>query len=369
MVEGKMQKDNAPTYKQLTEFIQGKRVFITGHTGFQGSWLCLWLNTLNVQLAGYALDPLRDEDHYALIFNHLSIEDHRNDIRDFNTLAKTMSDFNPDIAIHLAAQPLVRKSYDDPIETFSTNFMGTANFLKAVLQTQTVSSAVVVTTDKVYQNQEWGYSYRETDRLGGHDPYSASKASCEILAESFFKSYFKPRNIGLATVRAGNCIGGGDWSENRIIPDIVKSVEAGKDVVVRNPESTRPWQHVLDPLYAYLKIAHYVSENKADIPVLPSFNIGPSQYENHTVAELTDKFLQSYGEGSWIDAGNEKSDKIETNQLAINSEKAWNELKWKAVWNFHDAVHFTARWYAEFKENNDPHAISLKQLSKFTSRL
>ena len=323
-----------------------KRVFVTGHTGFKGSWLCEWLLALGAEVVGYALDPQPHEILYSQLGlgNRIS-HDIRGNLSDRILLAKSIKQFAPEIVLHLAAQPLVRLSYDIPVETFATNVMGTAHLLDAVRLSGNPCSVVAVTTDKCYENREWLHAYREEDAMGGHDPYSASKGAAEIVIASYRSSYFPTTGpIRLASARAGNVIGGGDWAQDRIIPDCFRALRRGDSIPVRNKIATRPWQHVLEPLSGYLWLA---ASLKYQIPNLESlssaFNFGPSLTSNRTVAELVIELLKHTG-GQWIDASDPHA-LHEASKLNLATDKAFHLLDWRPVWSFEETVAKTAEWY------------------------
>ncbi len=329
----------------------GKRVFVTGHTGFKGSWLVEWLLSLGAEVAGYALGPPSDPANSTVLGQKGRIRHHEGDVRDASALAKAVGDFRPRIIFHMAAQALVRPSYEDAPGTFATNAMGTLNLLEAVRRTPGVEAAVCVTSDKCYRNDEWIWGYRETDHLGGEDPYSASKACAEIIARSYFTSFFKngPR---MATVRAGNVIGGGDWAADRIVPDCARAWAAGQPVPIRSPWATRPWQHVLEPLSGYLWLGAKLLQNDPASCVLPldkeAFNFGPASDVNATVAEVAGA-LGAYWPGFSveIDAA-AAAGKKECTLLKLCCDKALAHLDWKATLPFAETVRFTAEWYRTY---------------------
>lgn len=327
----------------LDSAYSGKRVFVTGHTGFKGSWLCEWLLALGAEVVGYALDPQPHETLYSQldIENRIS-RDIRGDLSDRHFLTKSIADFAPEIILHLAAQPLVRLSYDIPVETFATNVMGTAYLLDAIRLAGRPCSVVAVTTDKCYENREWLHAYREEDAMGGHDPYSASKGAAEIVIASYRRSYFPATGpVKIASARAGNVIGGGDWAQDRIIPDCFRALSRGESIPVRNKIATRPWQHVLEPLSGYLWLAASLSENHPELA--SAFNFGPSLTSNRTVAELVAELLKHTG-GKWIDASDPNA-LHEASKLNLSTDKAFHLLQWKPVWSFEETIAQTAAWY------------------------
>ena len=347
----------------------GKKVLLTGHTGFKGAWLAEWLIALGANVTGYSIDCEKNA-----LFQQLKladrIVDHRGDVRDLSILTKVVSTLQPDFVFHLAAQPLVRESYLDPVETFTTNVTGSINVMEAVRLAPQRSAVVMVTTDKCYENREIDHAYRETDPLGGHDPYSASKAAAEIAITSYRKSFFEaetPRRVALASARAGNVIGGGDWAQDRIIPDAVRSLRAGQSIAVRNKDATRPWQHVLDPLSGYLTLgaALWASLETRGDAQLDAFNFGPHPASNQTVAYLVDELLKHWP-GEWIDQ-HDTNAPHEAGLLKLNIEKADEVLAWQPVWNFADAVAQTAAWYRRANAGEDARQLTQEQISQYQS--
>jgi len=350
-LEGLVMKQFADTYRD-------RSVLITGHTGFKGSWLSLWLTELGASISGLALAPQSNPSHWDLLC--LGMNDHRVDVRDADEVSKLVAEARPEIVFHLAAQPLVRRSYRDPLETWSTNVMGTANVLNACRQTTGMRAVIVITTDKVYENQEWSWGYRENERLGGHDPYSSSKAATELLVESYRKSFFNnPDGLLLASARAGNVIGGGDWSEDRLVPDLFRAVNAGIPLEIRSPGATRPWQHVLECLSGYLLLGQKLLEGQRGYA--EAWNFGPESDSNRTVAEVL-ATLQQYWTGfNWTVTTQPQPH--EANILYLDSAKAKARLGWQPVWTLQDALAATADWYHAFKTGNS--SISREQLTAF----
>ena len=327
---------------------QGRRVLVTGHTGFKGSWLCLWLDALGAEVSGLALDPPSEPNHWDQLA--LATKDHRVDIRDEAAVRAVFAEACPEIVFHLAAQPLVRRSYNDPITTWATNVMGTAHVLEAMRWTPEVRATVVVTTDKCYENREWPWAYRERDRLGGHDPYSASKAGAELVAASYRSAFLEQTGAPLlATARGGNVIGGGDWSEDRLIPDLVRSVAAGEPLVIRSPRSTRPWQHVLDCLSGYLVLGQRLLES--DAGCAEAWNFGPEQHGNRTVEQVLQDLASDWPKIDWTVTASPQPH--EANLLQLDSAKAQMELGWRPVWNYDEAVRRTALWYQRWMEHGE----------------
>ena len=343
-------------------FFRGKRVFITGHTGFKGSWLSLILNDAGALVAGFALPP-----NTLSLFNLISlgelITSEFGDVRDNDHLSRAISQFQPDIVFHLAAQALVGDSYADPVATFETNILGSVNLLDAIRKTNSVKSLVFITSDKCYENNEWTWGYRENDRLGGSDPYSASKASAELIFSSFCKSFFKPKkNLWAASARAGNVIGGGDWSQGRLIPDCMRSIERKDPVKIRAPRSTRPWQHVFEPLSGYLKLA--IELFNQQIENYGAWNFGPSKFEGSSVEEVVNLFHGKMGLGSASFNSNETVFH-EAGLLQLNCDKAFNELAWSSRWSTEKAVAETAVWFKAYLEDQSIIDISRKQIGEY----
>ena len=324
---------------------RGRRVLITGHTGFKGSWLAFWLARLGAQVTGLALAPAAQPNHWdeisACATNICA------DIRDLEATTRAIEACRPDIVFHLAAQTLVRESYQQPLTSWSTNVMGTANVLEACRRAPSVEAIVVVTTDKVYANQEWPWGYRENDRLGGHDPYSASKAAAELVAESYRKSFFHQDNPPLvATVRAGNVFGGGDWAAGRLIPDVVRARYAGQPLEIRSPMSVRPWQHVLECLSGYLMLGHRLLE--ADTECASAWNFGPPPTDCRTVSELLQSMKRHWPELAWKTA--DKPGLHEAGLLSLDCAKAHRELGWSPTLSLDESLALTAQWYRHFHE-------------------
>jgi CDP-glucose 4,6-dehydratase len=327
-----------------------RKVLVTGHTGFKGSWLCRWLEMLGANVAGYSLKPNTQPNHFEL--SNLTCKSQIDDIRDYSKLKKSFEEFEPEIVFHLAAQPSVLKSYEEPLDTFSTNLMGTANILEVSRQTDSVKAVVIVTTDKCYENNEWVYGYRETDQLGGHDPYSASKACAEIITASFRKSFNTSKNATplIASARAGNVIGGGDWTANRIVTDAVIAASNGAKLGLRSPNSSRPWQHVLEPLSGYLLLGQLMFEGKEF--VAEAWNFGPSLSSNLSTKKLVD--LMGYEWPKIIgEYAIDPNARHEAGLLMLDSTKARSIIGWRPIWNINETVKHTVEWYRFFTENSD----------------
>ena len=351
------------------EFWRNKKVLITGHTGFKGSWLGLWLNELGAKVTGIGMEP----DTEPSLFTQLKLEDriHRHqiaDIREFQAVKTAVEACEPEIVLHLAAQPLVRQSYIDPLGTWNTNVQGSLNLLEALKSSKKHCAVVMVTTDKVYLNQEWDYGYRESDRLGGHDPYSASKAAAELAIASWRESFcgegrHQTTNLSIATARAGNVIGGGDWATDRIMPDAIRSLAERKPIAVRNPKATRPWQHVLEPLGGYLLLAErLMCRSQQENRYTDAFNFGPSLEDNRTVEDLVEEIIK-YWEGAWNDAS-DQSDPHEAKRLHLHIDKAHHQLGWRPRWKFRTTVERTVKWYKQVQEGRD--ALSLCMADIYT---
>ena len=344
---------------------KGKRVLVTGHTGFKGSWLSQWLLFLNAKVYGYALDPPTSPS----IFNQLKLSNHIrsncNDIRNFIELKKFIQETQPDIIFHLAAQSLVRESYNNPIETIETNINGTANVLEAVRQLELSTNIIVITSDKCYENQEWIHGYRENDPMGGYDPYSMSKGAAELVVSSWRRSFFNISNynehgVKLASARAGNVIGGGDWAEDRIVPDCMRSLEKGNEIFIRNPLATRPWQHVLESLGGYLLLgSKLLSDIDNELENFCSgFNFGPFSSSNKKVEILVEEILANWGSGSWTYKA--ENAMHEAFLLNLSIDKAYHLLGWQPIWNFYETVNKTTEWYKTAFENPD----KIEQITK-----
>ncbi|MCG6552547.1 MAG: CDP-glucose 4,6-dehydratase [Candidatus Magnetominusculus sp. LBB02] len=341
---------------------KGRRVLVTGHTGFKGSWLALWLLGLGAEVAGFSSYLPSDPCNYDVLKLNERIRNYNGDIRDYARLSQVFQEFCPDIVFHLAAQPIVRVSYEDPLLTFGTNVQGTANVMQCIKHTRTVAAAVIVTSDKCYRNVEWPWGYRETDALGGADPYSASKACAEIVFRSYAESFFSKDNAPrLATARAGNVIGGGDWARDRIIPDCVRAWSEGREAVIRNPNATRPWQHVLEPLSGYLLLGARLIGS--DIGQGESFNFGPDAVANHSVGELIGEFMAHWGVSPLRHEG---SDIKESSLLKLCCDKALALLNWRAVLDFKETVGLTALWYKSYYAGGgDMFEFSIGQIERY----
>jgi len=331
-------------------FFQDAKILVTGHTGFKGSWLTLWLSQLGAKVTGVSLDIPSQPSHFeaANLTDH--VRDERLDIRDAEALSDLISDLQPDFVFHLAAQPLVRRSYDEPVVTWQTNTMGTVHLLDALRQLEKQCVAVLITSDKCYDNVEWIWGYRETDALGGPDPYSASKGGAELAIRSYVKSFFPvDGKVRIGIGRAGNVIGGGDWAEDRIVPDCMLAWSQGKSVPLRNPSATRPWQHVLEPLSGYLALA--MALHKDTTLHGEPFNFGPPAHQNHSVGDLVSEMSKYWSQVRWDDLSSQYQGPYESGLLKLNCDKALVHLEWQALWGFEETVKETVLWYRNYYES------------------
>ena len=349
----------------IKSFFKSRKILVTGHTGFIGSWLTKWLTMLSADVCGYALEPHTHPNMYDILdFNKLLLYV-KGDIRNTELLHKTLVDFQPEIVIHLAAQPIVLESYDNPVDTFDVNVTGTVNLLDELRKVGSAKVVIVMTSDKSYRNNEWVYPYRENDVLGGKDPYSASKSCQDIVVDSFRESYFLNSEVGISSVRAGNVIGGGDWASHRIIPDLVRSVLSKEPVKIRNPYSIRPWQHVLDPIYGILTLAKRMYD---DINFSGAWNFGPEGNTEVTVKELAETFIGLWGSGNYIIEKLQSYNEADYLQLDIS--KAKRELKWTPQYNFNVALKETVDWYkAYYSVRSSVGKKTEEQIEKYFSNL
>ena len=353
--------------KNFNNVYNGKRVLVTGHTGFKGSWLSIWLRELGAEVIGYSLDPYTEKDNFVL--SHLSekIVDIRGDIRDRKHLRKIFDKYKPEIVFHLAAQPLVRLSYDIPVETYETNLMGTINILEEIRNCKNTKIGIMITTDKCYENKEQIWGYRENEAFGGYDPYSSSKGACEIAIQSWRNSFFNPKDYekygkSLASVRAGNVIGGGDWAKDRIVPDCIRALEAGKDIEIRSPKSIRPWEHVLEPLSGYLLLGQKMMEDPTKY--CEGWNFGPNLDAIVNVWEVAEKIVKDYGKGNLKDISDPNA-LHEAKLLLLDITKSRFELGWKPTLTIDESIELTAEWYKRYV-NEDVYKLCVEQINKFS---
>ena len=353
----------------LNNIYRNKRVFVTGHTGFKGSWLIQILNNFGAIIKGYALAPETKINLYNEIKGDSISESVINDLRNREALTKAVLDFQPDFIFHLAAQPLVRLSYEIPSETFEVNVIGTANLLDAVRKLEKKCSILLITTDKVYHNNEWEYPYRENDRLGGYDPYSASKACCELVIDSYRNSFFNPSKYNqhkkaIAVARAGNVIGGGDWSKDRLIPDIAKSLSKDEEIIIRNPNSIRPWQHVIEPLFGYLELGRQL--NDYPLKYSQAYNFGPNIYDAISVEDVVKKSIQCWGRGAYkIQTNNDNQHEAGLLKLDISNTLA--NLTWRPIFNSQIAIERTINWYKNYYTGNNAAVLIQSDIEYYNS--
>lgn len=343
-------------------FWQGKRVFLTGHTGFKGSWLSLWLTSLGATVKGYALSP----PTMPSLFNEAKIDSiidsQIGDIRDQYALYNSMTIFNPDVLIHMAAQPLVRYSYDAPIETYEVNVIGTAKVLEVARSCINLKAIVNITTDKCYENDGRSQGYKESDPMGGYDPYSSSKGCAELVASAYRRSFLQDQGIGVASVRAGNVIGGGDWADDRLIPDILRSFEKNEPVVIRNPKATRPWQHVLEPLSGYLILAQKLYEDQKEYA--EGWNFGPNEQDVKPVDWILDKMIAQWPNSSWeLD---QNSNPHEADFLKLDIAKAKSKLDWHPVWELSHTLEKIIGWHRAWLNKEDMQTVCLAEIEEYT---
>jgi CDP-glucose 4,6-dehydratase len=349
-------------------FWNGKRIFLTGHTGFKGGWMSLWLASMGAKVTGYALAPNTTPNFFEVANIEAGLEQsHLADIRDLEKLQKAMGDAKPEIVIHMAAQPLVRYSYDNPVETYATNVMGTVHVLESIRTLDCVRAAVIVTTDKCYENKEWVWGYRENEQMGGYDPYSNSKGCVELVTSAYRQSYFSPEKyskhqVAIASARAGNVIGGGDWSEDRLIPDAIKAFEAKETLIIRNPMATRPWQHVLEPLSGYLVLAQALYQEGARFD--GGWNFGPRDEDARSVREVIDLLIQNWGSlASW--AQDKREQPHEAHSLKLDCSKARQYLGWAPRLSLEQAIESITKWHSAYQQKIDMHEMSLMQIARY----
>jgi CDP-glucose 4,6-dehydratase len=344
---------------------KGKKVLVTGHTGFKGGWLSLWLESLGAKVIGFSTDP----PTMPAFFNETGLShriiDIRGDVLDQTHLLATIDKYKPEFIFHLAAQPLVRNSYADPLHTFKVNTLGTANILESIRISKLPAVCICITSDKCYENREWDYAYRENDPMGGYDPYSASKGAAEIVISSYRKSFQKVIGCAIASVRAGNVIGGGDWANDRLVPDCIRSLTVGEKIKIRNPGSIRPWQFVLEPLAGYLLLACRMKENP--ITFSEAWNFGPEYSNSIDVRTLTELVIEEWNSGEWEDVSiNSQGQVHEAAILKLDIAKAVTRIGWKPIYEINDTIKKTVGWYKNYYENNlDPYVFSLDQINEY----
>jgi CDP-glucose 4,6-dehydratase len=352
-------------------FWRGRKVFLTGHTGFKGSWLTLWLDALGADVTGYSLDPPTDPSLFNQANLASCLRSIRGDIRDFEQLKSAMAECRPDVVLHMAAQSVVRSGYDDPIETYSTNVMGTVHVFEALRQLKLPSVVVNVTSDKCYLNREWAWGYREDEPMGGRDPYSNSKGCAELVTSAYRESFFPPaaldrHGVALGSARAGNAIGGGDWTANQLIPDLIRAFLAGKPCLIRSPSAIRPWQFVLEPLNGYLTLAEHLAK---DAPrFAEGWNFGPAEADARPVSWIADTLVRSWGNGaSWTrDAGEHPR---EANFLKLDASMARSQLDWQPRLSLQQALEWIVEWYRGFQAGADPRFLTRTQIDRYEALL
>lgn len=345
---------------------KGKTVLVTGHTGFKGSWLCIWLKELGANVVGYALEPYTERDNFVVSGLKDKVIHITGDVRDYQKLSETFRKYQPECVFHLAAQPLVRESYINPKETYEINIGGTLNVLECCRMDDSVRVVINVTSDKCYENREWVWGYRESDPMGGYDPYSSSKGCAELITAAYRNSFFNPVDFekhgkSVSTVRAGNVVGGGDWQKDRIVPDCIRALEDDRPIEIRSPRATRPWQYVLEPLSGYLLLASKMYEAPREF--CGAWNFGPDRDSIITVGEMADIIVTQWGSGSWIDKST-REDLHEANLLSLDISKAGTYLKWFPAWNMDQAIKKTVYWYKSYKQE-DPYKICVNQIEEF----
>ncbi len=344
-------------------FWQGKKVFLTGHTGFKGSWLSLWLGSLGAQVIGYSLETPTKPSLFEIARVDTLLDSTIGDICDYQYLSEAMKRANPDIVIHMAAQALARDSYHKPLRTYQTNVMGTANVLESTRQCKNIKAVVVVTTDKCYENKEWYWGYRENDALGGYDPYSSSKACAEIVTAAYRQSFLKEAGISVATVRAGNVIGGGDWAKDRLIPDCLRAIENNEKIMIRSPQAIRPWQHVLEPLSGYMMLAEKLYEEGSFWA--ESWNFGPRDHSILCVGDLVKKLCNSLNADYEI----QQNDALhEAKYLKLDCSKANMKLGWQAQLSIDESLQYIIAWFEAYRNGEDMQKVSLRQIEKYNNK-
>ncbi len=350
---------------EMNSFWRGKKVLITGHTGFKGSWLALWMKNLGAEVYGVALDPITDPSIYKVAEISKEVKlDARIDIRNLSELTGFFQKIQPEVVFHLAAQALVLDSYINPVDTYSTNVMGTVNVLEAIRLTSSVTAAVIVTTDKCYENKEWYWGYRETEPMGGYDPYSSSKGCAELVTSAYRNSFFSNGKAAIASARAGNVIGGGDWSKNRLVPDFFRAIEKKEPLFLRYPKAIRPWQHVLEPVGGYIALAEKLIGNEKG-GFAEAWNFGPSEDDAKTVQWIAETICGYFPGSSWEVEPGEK--KHEANYLKLDISKAKMKLKWAPKWNTSEALGATVEWYKAFQSGKNMNKFTTDQINLYIS--
>jgi CDP-glucose 4,6-dehydratase len=346
---------------------RNRRVFVTGHNGFKGTWLCMWLNMLGAEVIGYSFEPFAKGSHFDLLKLQDVVRSMEGDIRDLPSLSNAIDQTRPEIVFHLGAQALVREAYRDPKSTFDINVGGSVNVLEACRTCDSVKALVYISSDKCYRNVEWEWGYRENDRLGGNDPYSASKGCAEIVFASYSASFLsKSGDLKAASARSGNVIGGGDWAKDRIVPDSVRALKAGDSIIMRNPNATRPWQHVLEPLGGYLLLGSKLF-NDNDRNYCSSWNFGPDKTSNKTVKELVTDIISIWGSGQLV-VQQDPNAPHEDKWLQLNCDKAYHWLKWKPTWHYPDSVSETILWYKAYTQGADIQDFTRSQIETYMNR-
>lgn len=341
----------------------GRRVLVTGHTGFKGSWLCCWLQALGAEVTGYALEPPTQPNLFDKLGLAQSIAHIHGDVRDGDSLRDAFKDHQPEIIFHLAAQSLVRRAYSEPLLTYETNVMGTVNVLEAVRRSPGARVVINVTSDKCYENREWDYAYRENDPMGGFDPYSSSKGCAELVAAAYRNSFLRGEGVSLASVRAGNVVGGGDWAQDRIVPDCVRALSGNEAIQVRNPGATRPWQHVLEPLAGYLWLAGRLWAGEQDLD--DAWNFGPDPRSNIRVQAVVETVIREWGSGAWQGPPAGSVQPHEAGFLTLDCMKAGNRLRWYPVYDIDETLRVTTAWYKAFYQQTDMMSVTLKDIEDY----
>jgi CDP-glucose 4,6-dehydratase len=346
-------------------YYQNRKVFVTGHTGFKGSWLSAWLLKLGATVTGYAHPPIYDESHFELLGLKSKLRHIEGDLRDLDSLSRAMADAQPDIVFHLGAQALVRESYRDAKTTFDTNVGGAVNVCEAVGRVESIRTLVFITSDKCYRNVNWEWGYRETDVLGGRDPYSASKGCAEIVFAAYWASFLsKSGRINAASTRAGNVIGGGDWAKDRLIPDCIRALRKSQTIEIHNPDATRPWQHVLEPLGAYLHLGQHLA-GPSGAEFCKGWNFGPNNSANKTVGDVVNDVIRLWGSGEVV-VERDPNAPHEDHWLQLNCDRAYQYLRWKPTWDYPESIQETVHWYRQYRDGADVSELTNSQIEKYT---